>query len=111
MGTESLLARNTRVNRANTRSGKNPNTPKPNLSPKAPAVLRHPCRPRRRQNPSPLPPLQPQVIVATSFAAPEVAFVASHSLSRLTSSRSQAWATLSRSYDTKKPWASVIERM
>ncbi|MED6223478.1 hypothetical protein PIB30_074369, partial [Stylosanthes scabra] len=64
----------------------NPKTPKPNLSPKG-------------QSPSralPSPPLQPQVVVAatscvgaTSCAAPIVAFVASHSLSRLTSSHSQ----------------------
>ncbi|MED6134566.1 hypothetical protein PIB30_038111 [Stylosanthes scabra] len=36
-------------------------------------MLRRPCRPRRRHNSSPSPPLQPQVIVA-SCAAPEVTF-------------------------------------
>ncbi|MED6136096.1 hypothetical protein PIB30_052779 [Stylosanthes scabra] len=48
-----------------------------------PAVLR---RPRCRQKPPQSPSLQAEVIIATSVSASKVAFVASHSMSRLMSS-------------------------
>ncbi|MED6125654.1 hypothetical protein PIB30_070685 [Stylosanthes scabra] len=52
-------------------------------------MFRRPHRPHCRQNPSPSLQLQLEVFVPTFITASEVAFVASHSVSPLTSSSSQ----------------------